>query len=34
MTAADIRRSVNSQLLTVFFLPLAGAARTRRSHSP
>ena len=26
MTAADIRRSVNSQLLTVFFLPLAGAA--------
>lgn len=26
MTAPDIRRSVNSQLLTVFFLPLAGAA--------
>ena len=26
MTAADIRKSVNSQLLTVFFLPLAGAA--------
>ena len=26
MTAADIRRSVNSQLLTVFFLPLVGAA--------
>ena len=26
MTAVDIRRSVNSQLLTVFFLPLAGAA--------
>ena len=26
MTAADFRRSVNSQLLTVFFLPLAGAA--------
>ena len=26
MTAADIRRSVNSQLLTVFFLPMAGAA--------
>ena len=26
MTAADIRRSVISQLLTVFFLPLAGAA--------
>ena len=26
MTAADIRRSVNSQLLTVFFLPLARAA--------
>ena len=26
MTAADIRRSVNSQLLTVFFLPLTGAA--------
>ena len=25
MTAADIRRSVNSQLLTVFFLPLLGA---------
>ena len=26
MTAPDIRHSVNSQLLTVFFLPLAGAA--------
>ena len=26
MTAADIRSSVNSQLLTVFFLPLCGAA--------
>ena len=26
MTAADIRRSVNSQLLTVFFLPMVGAA--------
>ena len=26
MTAADIRKSVNSQMLTVFFLPLAGAA--------
>ena len=26
MTAADIRDSVNSQMLTVFFLPLAGAA--------
>lgn len=26
MAAPDIRRSVNSQLLTVFFLPLAGAA--------
>ena len=26
MTAADIRKSVNSQLLTVFFLPLVGAA--------
>ena len=26
MTAADIRASVNSQMLTVFFLPLAGAA--------
>ena len=25
MTARDIRRSINSQLLTVFFLPLAGA---------
>ena len=34
MTAADIRRSVNSQLLTVFFRPLAGAARHLAAACP
>lgn len=34
MSKAEVRRTIHSQILTVFFLPLLGPGSTRSSPSP